>query len=78
MLNAKCEYCGTYGDLGKCVSCGAPNAPAEVVSFEVTRDAVDITSFGDTQSHFLAGPFHLAVTHRGAIQLDRAHRRWKA
>ena len=27
---AKCEYCGTYGDLGKCENCGAPNRPVSV------------------------------------------------
>jgi len=35
---AKCEYCGRYGELGSCVSCGAPNRP-------VTR--IETTTFGD-------------------------------
>lgn len=27
-MNAKCAYCGRYGPLGSCLSCGGPNAPA--------------------------------------------------
>ena len=25
----KCEYCGLYGELGRCEGCGAPNSPAK-------------------------------------------------
>jgi hypothetical protein len=24
---AKCGYCGLYGELGRCIGCGAPNTP---------------------------------------------------
>jgi len=24
---ARCDYCGLYGDLGRCEGCGAPNEP---------------------------------------------------
>lgn len=33
-MSARCAYCGTYGVLGRCASCGAPNAPAARVGVD--------------------------------------------
>lgn len=42
---AKCEYCGTFGEVGRCMSCGAPNRPCRVL--------FDVTSHGDKKPRFL-------------------------
>lgn len=41
---AKCDYCGRYGDLGTCVSCGAPNVPVQ---------RVDVTCYGDAKPRYI-------------------------
>lgn len=43
--DAHCSYCGRYGALGQCVSCGAPNEPIEWL---------DVTTHADRGPRFLA------------------------
>lgn len=37
MSPARCAYCKTYGPLGRCASCGAPNEPATRPTFPANR-----------------------------------------
>jgi hypothetical protein len=50
-MTAKCEYCGLYGDLGRCDGCGAPNKPQLVTWYDT--NAIEVTTHGDLERKFL-------------------------
>jgi hypothetical protein len=36
---AKCDYCGRFGQLGSCEGCGAPNKPIQTIDVTSLSDA---------------------------------------